>query len=174
MLLIGSKSAHQGAVQFVHPKCTQAPAHMTWFSKLIPPPEQKKKKHTAQREWQLIQRKRGAPEGELNSSRNPSLERFMTAIHVADASHFHTLIIIIIILVKSKKCITKTTGCLIEQDLIINKISLEHLTDRNNVTPNYLWSSPASAVIFFFFTCKKTEVKSREKENKTHLRQFLY
>lgn len=57
MLLIGSKSAHQGAGLF---KRTQAPAHTTWFSKLISPPKtQEKEPQHGQNDEQVEGRQRG-------------------------------------------------------------------------------------------------------------------
>lgn len=52
----------------------------------------------------------------------------MTAIRVADGSHFYTLIIILV----KPKVHHKTTGCHTERDLIINSPSLELFIDHDD------------------------------------------
>lgn len=146
MLLIGSKSARQGAGSFVHSKCTQAPDHMTWFSKLIPPPKHKKKNHST--------------EGMMNESkenkRAPGLTRRSgTQIWRENRDcdsccwHFYTLIIILV----EPKVHHKTTGCHTERI----PSSTIPLTDHND-----LGAPPAPAVIFFL-NVKVNHVKRKTK-----------
>lgn len=88
-------------------------------------------------------------EGRSGPTRGPkSGARFMTAIRVADGSHFYTLIIILV----QPKVHHITTGCHTEQDLIINTPSSEHFIDR--LTPDFHQTTSELrqrlAAIFFF------------------------